>query len=102
MKLAMFENAYLTDPATGKVFYEVDPQANLEGVLKIDKFLQKKIGFTIDETLSTLHSISKDWEDSEDEFERQDYETFQGWMQHLAKGIYKRPELMEICEVLSD
>jgi hypothetical protein len=69
--------------------------------LKIDKYLQKRIGYSIDETLSELHSISKDWEDSDDEYERQDYEIYQDMMNHLAKGVYVPSELKDICEILS-
>lgn len=101
MKLFINENSYLKDPKTGQTFYEVDPQADINGVLKIDKFLQKRIGYTIDETLNELHHISKDWEDSEDEFDRQEYETYENWINHLVKGIYIVSELREICEVLS-
>ena len=101
MKLVINEQDYLKDPKTGEVFYEVDPQADLKGVLKIDKYLQKRIGYSIDETLSELHSISKDWEDSDDKFERQDYEIYRGMMDHLAKGVYVIDELKDICEILS-
>ena len=101
MKLVINEQNYLKDPNTGKVFYEVDPQANITGVLKIDKFLQKKIGYSIDEALSDLRSISKDWEDSDDEYERQDYEIYCEMMDHLARGVYVLSELKDICEILS-
>ena len=86
----------VTDPVTGKTFYEVDPNADIQKLVQIDNWLQKRIGFSIDEAISTLYSSAKDWEDTDPE----EYEYYHDCINQLAMGTASKQLLRSIAELL--